>query len=172
MSITRIDKDIEAGTMVIVSEYPVPVEQVWELWANPRLLERWWGPPSHPATVTSHDLSPGGLIHYYMTGPDGEQYHGGWRIISTQPPQRLEFQDYFADTEGNENTSHPVSTTIVTITKQDDGISQMVIDSRYPTPQALEQAIEMGMEEGIKAALSQTNALLSQPHSIRSAGRS
>lgn len=160
MSITRIDKDFEAGAMVIVTEYPAPAERVWELWANPRLLERWWGPPSHPATVTDHDLSPGGLVRYYMTGPDGEQYHGGWRVVSTKPPHRLEFQDYFADTDGSEDTDLPVSTTIVTISQQDDGSSEMTIDSRYPTPRALEQVLELGMEEGIQAALSQTDALL------------
>ena len=113
-------------------------------------------------TVTDHDFSPGGLVQYYMTGPEGEQYHGGWRVVSTQPPHRLEFQDYFADTEGNEDTNLPVSTTIVTITRQDSGGSEMVIESRYPTPQALEQAIEMGMEEGIQAALSQTDTILTE----------
>lgn len=164
MSVTSLRKDIEAGTMVIVAEYPASVERVWELWAKPRLLERWWGPPTHPATVISHDMSPGGLIRYYMTGPEGEQYHGGWRVVSAQRPHRLEFEDYFADSEGTEDTSLPVSTTIVTITERADGTTEMVIDSRYPSPESLSRAIEMGMEEGIQAALSQTDTILAEQH--------
>ena len=96
MSVIDLRKDIDAGTLTIILEYEAPVGHVWELWANPRLLERWWGPPSHPATVTDHDFSPGGLVRYYMTGPDGEQYHGGWRVSGVQPPHRLELADYFA----------------------------------------------------------------------------
>lgn len=160
MTVTDLHKDIEAGTFTISTEYAASAERVWELWANPRLLERWWGPPSHPATVTSHDLSPGGLVNYHMTGPDGEQYPGGWRVVNAQPPHRLEFEDYFADAEGDQDTSLPVSTTIVTITERDDGITEMVIASRYSTPEDLSKVIEMGMEEGIRAALSQTDAIL------------
>lgn len=67
MTIIDLSKDLEAGELTIVTEYEAPAERVWELWANPRMLEQWWGPPSHPATVTDHDFSPGGLVRYYMT---------------------------------------------------------------------------------------------------------
>lgn len=160
MRVTSLHKDVEAATFAIVVEYSATADQVWELWSNPRLLERWWGPPSHPATVTSHDFSPGGVVRYYMTGPEGDRYHGGWRVVSMQPPHRLELEDFFADDEGNEDTSLPVSSTVVAISEQEDGIIRMSIDTRYPTPEALRQVIEMGMEEGIQAALGQTEALL------------
>ena len=37
-------------TLTITAEFNAPVTRVWELWENPRLLERWWGPPTYPAT--------------------------------------------------------------------------------------------------------------------------
>ncbi|WP_255596428.1 hypothetical protein [Cellulomonas sp. C5510] len=37
-----------------------PAERVWRLRADPRQLERWWGPPSRPAAFTEHELVPGG----------------------------------------------------------------------------------------------------------------
>lgn len=162
MSVIDLHKDIDAGTLTIIAEYEAPVGQVWELWADPRLLERWWGPPSHPATVTDHDFSPGGLVRYYMTGLDGEQYHGGWRVSSVQPPHRLELEDYFADADGNPDTVQPVSTTTVTIAGGTKGTTEMVIASEYPTPEDLNRVLEMGMEEGIRAALSQTDAILAE----------
>ena len=64
MTVTAVRKDPEALTMTITAEFDAPVERVWELWADPRLLERWWGPPTYPATVIEHDLSPGGRVHY------------------------------------------------------------------------------------------------------------
>ena len=46
--------DLEALTLTFVTEHDAPVERVWLLWADPRQLERWWGPPGWPATVTEH----------------------------------------------------------------------------------------------------------------------
>ena len=36
----------------------------------------------------------------------------------------------------------------------------MVIESRFPSPEAMEQLLQMGMEEGIKEAISQIDAVL------------
>ena len=88
MTVTTVTKTVEQATMTIVAEYSAAPARVWQLWADPRQLERWWGPPTHPATVTDHDLAPGGLVRYHMTGPDGEQYHGGWRMINAVEPFR------------------------------------------------------------------------------------
>ena len=51
MTVTNVHKDPEALTMTITAEFDAPVERVWQLWADPRQLERWWGPPTYPATV-------------------------------------------------------------------------------------------------------------------------
>ena len=61
MSVTSVGKDSEALTMTITAEYAAPIERVWDLWADPRKLERWWGPPTYPATFVDHDLTPGVL---------------------------------------------------------------------------------------------------------------
>ena len=96
MTVTDVCKDPAALTMTITADFDESVERVWQVWADPRLLERWWGPPMYPATFTDHDLSPGGRISYYMTSPEGEQYHGWWLVRSVHAPHGLEFQDGFA----------------------------------------------------------------------------
>lgn len=161
MTVTSLDKDLDNGTLTIVAEYSATVAQVWRLWADPRRLERWWGPPSHPATVTEHDFSAGGIVQYFMTGPDGERYHGGWQIMETDEPTRLVFEDYFADDDGTENTDLPRSRTVVSITDH-AGTVRMTIATHYPSTEAMAQALEMGMEEGIQQALGQTDALLAE----------
>ncbi len=60
MSVTSVVKDTERLTMTVTAEYDVSAERAWQLWADPRQLERWWGPPTYPATVVDHDLRPGG----------------------------------------------------------------------------------------------------------------
>src|SRR3954452_11538029 len=34
--------------------------RVWNLWEDPRKLERWSGPPCYPATFTRYEFEPGG----------------------------------------------------------------------------------------------------------------
>src|ERR1700737_4078190 len=90
--------------------------RVCEAWGNRRELERWWGPPTYPATVVDHDLTPGGRVTYYMTAPDGEKYHGWWRVIAVDPPHSLVIEDGFADDSGRPNDDLPTTSIEVRLT--------------------------------------------------------
>ena len=162
MTVVDVRKDVGSHSMTIVAEYPVTMARVWQLWADPRQLERWWGPPGYPATFTGHDLSTGGLASYYMTSPEGDRYHGGWRVRRAEPPSRLEVEDYFADENGNENTEMPRSTMVVAIDEAGAGASRMTITSTWASEEAMQKVLEMGMEEGIRAAMGQIDALLAE----------
>ena len=100
MTVLAVDRDPVALTLTIVSEFDAPAARVWQVWADPGTLERWWGPPGFPATVIDHDLTPGGRVTYFMTGPDVEEHHGWWRVTAVDPPHSLTFEDGFADTSG------------------------------------------------------------------------
>ena len=39
--------DLDALTITVTATFDHPVEKVWDLYADPRKLERWWGPPTH-----------------------------------------------------------------------------------------------------------------------------
>ncbi len=45
MTVWNVDKNAEAKTMVITAEFKTSITNVWQLWADPRRRERWWGPP-------------------------------------------------------------------------------------------------------------------------------
>ena len=59
MSVTSVHTDHDHLTVTVIADFGAPIERVWELWSNPRKLERWWGPPAYPATFEKHDLIPG-----------------------------------------------------------------------------------------------------------------
>ncbi len=71
MTVIAVRKDAQSRTITLEAEFDAAPERVWQLWADPRQLERWWGPPAYPATVDAHDLRPGGHVEYHMTGPEG-----------------------------------------------------------------------------------------------------
>lgn len=159
MTVTSVDKDVDRLTLTLIADFTAPVEKVWQLWADPRLLERWWGPPSYPATFEVHDLTPGGEARYYMTGPEGEKHGGWWRITSVTPPASLEFTDGFSDSEGKPNPEMPTTTVRMTLTERDGG-TRMELRSVFDTREQMEQLAEMGMVEGMRQAIGQMDDLL------------
>ncbi len=160
MTVTNVDVNTEAMTLTITAQFDAPIEQVWQLWANPRKLEQWWGPPTYPATVVEHDLSAAGRVTYFMTGPEGDKHHGWWRIVSVEAPNRLAFEDGFGDADGNPNPEMPVTMASVAIDARPEGGTQMTISSTFPTAEVMAQMVEMGMKEGITLAVGQMDALL------------
>jgi uncharacterized protein YndB with AHSA1/START domain len=160
MTVTTVRKDPDALTMTITAELDATVERSWQLWSDPRQLERWWGPPTYPATVVDHDLRPGGRVTYFMTGPEGDKFHGYWEVLTVEPPRRLVLKDGFADDSGAPNDSLPTTTTEVTLRDGDGGGTVMVIEARFPSAEAMEKLLSMGMDEGMAAALGQIDAIL------------
>lgn len=161
MSVTSIDKDFDSLTFTLVADFDAQASRVWDLWADPRKLEQWWGPPSHPATFEQHDLKPGGEVAYFMTGPEGERHRGWWRVESVDPPRALEFLDGFADADGKPADDSPVTRVFLELTET-DGQTRMTLRSVFDSRDEMEEIMKMGAAEGIQQAVSQMDALLTE----------
>ena len=162
MTVTAVHKDPEHLTMTLDAEFEATPDRVWQLWADPRQLERWWGPPTYPATVTAHDLRTGGRVDYHMTGPEGDQPKGYWQILEADPPSRLVFKDGFANADGTPNSDMPLIEQRVTIQAIDGGRTRMSIENVFADVAAMEQVMAMGMEEGLIGAVGQIDAILAE----------
>jgi uncharacterized protein YndB with AHSA1/START domain len=167
MTVTAVHKDPQALSMTIDAEFDATAERVWQLWADPRQLERWWGPPTYPATVTAHDLRPGGRVEYHMTGPEGDQPRGYWEIVEADAPRQLMFRDGFANADGTPNTDLPTMEARVTIEVIGERRTRMSIKSVFPSADAMEQVLAMGAEEGMKQAMGQIDSILAGDASSR-----
>jgi len=162
MTVTAVEKDPEALTLVLTAEFDAPPELIWDLWADPRKLERWWGPPTYPATFTAHDLAPGSRVEYHMTGPSGDQPRGYWDIVEVDPPSRLVFQDGFANDDGTPNDEMPRNEVVATIEPIDAGRTRMSIAAHFPSTEAMQMQVAMGMVEGLTEAIGQIDAILAE----------
>ena len=162
MSVTSIDKDIDSLTLTLVADFDAPAERVWDLWADPRKLERWWGPPTYPATVEAHDLTPGGEVTYFMTGPEGDRYRGWWRITSVNPPKSLEFTDGFADQEGRPADDMPTVSMRMQLTERDGG-TRMELRFSFESLEHMDRLERWGAFEVFPQSVAQMDALLTQP---------
>jgi uncharacterized protein YndB with AHSA1/START domain len=162
MPITQVDKDLDAHTMRVVAEYDAPVERVWQLYADPRQLERFWGPPTWPATVLDHDLRPGGRVTYVMTGPDGQKSAGYWDVQEVEAPRRFVVVDGFADDAGEPNPDLPTTRMELELTERAGGGTTMHVVSTFASTEAMQQVLQMGMEEGMRQAMGQIDGILAE----------
>ena len=162
MTVTAVRKDLQTLTLTLEAEFEASPERVWQLWADPRQLERWWGPPTYPATFTKHQLAPGGRAEYYMTGPAQDQHHGYWEVVEAEPPHRLVFRDGFANADGTPNGDLPLGTARVRIEEVGQGKTRMSIESVFPSTEAMEQVLAMGMEQGLTESVGQIDAILAE----------
>jgi uncharacterized protein YndB with AHSA1/START domain len=159
MTILRTTKDPDTLTFTITAEWPVPPSRVWRVWTDPRQLERWWGPPTWPATFEQHDVVVGGRSSYYMTGPEGQKARGWFQFVALDEPSSLEFDDGFSDESGAPDASMPTIRIRVDLEEAGPG-TRMTITSRFAAADQMEQLVQMGMVDGMTAAIGQIDELL------------
>ena len=159
MTVVSSHKDMQALTLTFVAEFNTGVERVWQLWEDPRQLERWWGPPTWPATFERHDFVVSGQSRYYMTGPEGQKSRGWWTITAIEAPHRLEFDDGFADDDGEPLASMEPIRAVVTLETLGSG-TRMTTLTKFANAEQLERMLAMGMEEGLRLAMGQIDEQL------------
>jgi uncharacterized protein YndB with AHSA1/START domain len=161
MPVISSTKNLEALSFTLIAEFDAGVERVWQVWEDPRQLERWWGPPTWPATFEKFEFESGGKAGYYMTGPEGEKAGGWWRFTAIQAPHELEFDDGFADENGAPVDS--MGTTHARVTLEDTGgRTRMTIVSTFESEEQMEQMVQMGMEDGMREAAGQIDTILAE----------
>ncbi|WP_438354625.1 SRPBCC family protein [Microbacterium sp. CJ88] len=159
MPVTSVTTDPEALTLTLVADFPVAPERVWKAFTDPQQLQRFWGPPGYPSTFTAFDFTPGGIAHYTMTSPQGEASHGRWEFTRIDPGTSFEVLDAFADADGAPNTDMPAARMSFTVSATPEG-SQLQSVTYFPSADALEQLVGMGMVEGATMSMNQLDVVL------------
>ncbi|MDH3015352.1 polyketide cyclase [Gordonia sp. CNJ-863] len=159
MPVIDVTPDLDARTITINAEFAAPVERVWQIYADPRQLEKIWGPPTYPATFVDHEFKPGGKVTYYMTSPEGEKFGGYWEIESVDEPHGFTFLDGFADADLNPLTDMPESRNSYAFVEK-DGKTVATYISTYDSAEALQKVLDMGVVEGATSAINQIDEFL------------
>lgn len=69
-------------------ELNYPVEMVYQAFANPKHLQKWWGPEGFTNTIHEFDLRPEGKWQLTMHGPEKGHYENS-SVFKTIIPNRL-----------------------------------------------------------------------------------
>jgi uncharacterized protein YndB with AHSA1/START domain len=156
MPLTSVTKDPVKLTLTVVGDYAVPQQRLWNAFADPRQLERFWGPPAWPATFTRHDFKVGGRAEYFLTGPQGEKWSGSWEFTAVNPISSFEAKD---GEDNAEDENMPASMKF-TFEATPTG-SRMTCVTQFASVEAMEHSAT-AMEEGLRAAIPQLDAVLAE----------
>ena len=97
-----------SAPFVISRVFDAPRDKVWKAWTEVERLKQWWGPKGFVVTHCKVDLRPGGIMHYCLRTPDGNEMWGKFAYREIVKPERLVWINSFSDKEGG-TTVHPMS---------------------------------------------------------------
>jgi uncharacterized protein YndB with AHSA1/START domain len=159
MTVISTEKDPDNLKLTIVAEFESDPERVWDVWEDSRKLERWWGPPTFPATFTRHDFTVDGQSRYHMTGPQGQTPRGWWQIDAIDKPHRIEFANGLAGEDGEPMPGLEPMREHVTFEPTTNG-TRMTIVTHFTDTEQMQKMLEMGMQEGMTLAVGQIDDVL------------
>ena len=96
--------------LVIMRVFDAPRELVWKAWTERERLMQWFGPKGFTMRTATLDLRPGGVFHYCLQSPDGQDVCGKFVYREIVAPERIVLVNSFSDEKGN-LTRHPMSPT-------------------------------------------------------------
>lgn len=162
MTLITSSRNAEDLSMALVAEFEAAPERLWELWEDPRKLERWWGPPGYPATFPRYEFAVGGQCRYRMTGPEDFSHFGWWRIDALDAPHRIEFVQGLSGDDGEPVPGLESIGGVVTFEPIATG-TRMTVLVEFGDIELMER-LAVGMEEGMGQAIGQIDALLEPVH--------
>jgi len=145
--------------LVMERVFNAPRELVFRAWTEPKHLAHWWGPKGWTLPVCKLDLRPGGVWHYCMRGPEGEESWGKATYREIVRPERLVYVDAFSDAEGNVNPALPEMVITVEFFEH-EGKTKVVSRTLFDTAEARDAVLAMGAVEGMNETLDRLEAYL------------
>lgn len=94
---------------VINRTFEAPIATMFELWTNPKHVEKWMPPTGMEMQYSKADIRPGGSSSYSMTG-HGITMYGKADYLEIQKPNRIVYTQQFCDEKGN-ISRHPLAPT-------------------------------------------------------------
>ena len=133
---------------VIKRTFAAPLERVWKAWTDPDQLLRWWGPKGFDiVSAKIGELKPGGMFHYCIRSPQGQEMWGRFVYREIVRNERLVYVNAFSDAEGGLGR-HPMSpdwplTMLSTMTFGETGTGKTTITVNSVAYEATEKEREI-----------------------------
>jgi uncharacterized protein YndB with AHSA1/START domain len=128
-------------------------ELVWEVWTDPRHIEKWWGPIGFTTTTKEFDLRPGGQWLHTIHGPDGTDYRNDITFTLIKKPERIEY----------DHGPSPIFHTTVTFDVETENSTKLTMVAVFPTKAERDRTAEkFGAVEGMHQTLGRLSEYIAE----------
>jgi uncharacterized protein YndB with AHSA1/START domain len=93
-----------AKQIEVTKVFNAPLDMVWQVWVDPELIKRWWGPRNFTSPVAVIDFREGGQSLVSMKAPmemGNQEWYSIWEYTKIDLLSRIEFIQSLCDKDGN-----------------------------------------------------------------------
>ncbi len=143
-----LEPRVEEQEVVIERQFNAPRQLLFQVFTQPEHLKRWWAPKPYTLPVCTIDLRPGGIWHYCMRSPEGQEQYARSVYQEIVPPEKLIYTTTFADEYANPTPGMPEHLTTVTFIEE-GGKTRVTARAQFSSAEALKIAVDIGMPQGM-----------------------
>ena len=133
---------------VLERQFTAPRILMFQVFTQSEHLKRWWAPQPYTVPVCTIDLRPGGIWHYCMRSPEGQEHWARSVYNEIVPPEKLVYTSTLADEHANPIEGLPEHLTTVTF-REEAGKTRVTAHVQFTSAAALKVAVDMGMVQGM-----------------------
>jgi uncharacterized protein YndB with AHSA1/START domain len=145
-TLTRTQIIVEPGKQDITTKatFDAPIDQVFKVYTDPRLIPKWWGPERFMTKVDRMDVRLGGSWRYIQRDEQGKEY--AFRGIYHEVVKNQRIISTF---QWEEMPGHVILDTI-TFKDIDSDMTEVTVHSVFQSVEDRDGMYNMGMEEGAR----------------------
>jgi uncharacterized protein YndB with AHSA1/START domain len=133
---------------VVERQFTAPRTLMFQVFTQPEHLKRWWAPQPYTIPVCTIDLQPGGIWHYCMRSPEGQDQWARSVYREIVPPEKLTYTTTFADEHANPIEGMPEHLTTL-VFMEEAGKTSVTAHVQFASAAALSVAVDIGMLQGM-----------------------
>lgn len=156
---TNIPTKIEDTEIIMGRIFDAPRELVWEVFTIPEHVAQWWAPGGYTIPVCTIDLRPGGVWHYCMRSPEGDEHWVKSVYLEIVEPERIAYVSSFADENAVTIEGLPEQNGTLTLSEY-KGKTKLTVCIQFASAEELGKTMEMGFTEGFAETLNQLDDYL------------
>jgi uncharacterized protein YndB with AHSA1/START domain len=130
----------------------VPRRLVWDAWTKPEHIVKWFTPAPWQTIHCELDLRPGGMFHFVMRSPEGQDFPNTGCFLEVIPEERLIWTDTLLP--GYRPSEKPFFTAAVTFEARGSS-TRYVAMAIHGSEANTKKHAEMGFHDGWGKALDQ-----------------
>ena len=142
MKVETIDREL-----IMTRDFDAPRKLVFEAFSNCEHLSHWWGTHEYPISYCKMDFREGGIWHFCLRGPAGQESWGKAAYQEIIEPERITYTDNFSDSEGNVNEKLPGMLITVDFLEF-NGRTRLISTTRFTSAEELKKIMDMGVVQG------------------------